>query len=97
MTAQITGQISILDITPDIVPPPEYLKCYETCAYYGLEMDTFPGCPDKPRCLYGYNQMKREGKRSCFKTILVDNVWHSWCIYYRRKSILDECAEGAKV
>jgi len=76
-------QISLFDYAPEVMPPPEWEKCFDTCRHFDshpdYKPDCFPGYPNHKRCSYCDHE-GTSGKQ--FKLKCINNIWHMWCKYY---------------
>lgn len=72
--------VDILDKKDKSSAIPEVWSCMESCAVFTDKFpqggrDHFPGTKT-PRCIYAADEWKSK---------LIDNVWHTWCMKYRPK------------
>ena len=84
-------QISLLDIIAKedkekLVP--EMWDCMETCANFtdvlpGGGRDRFPVTGERRCCIEFHKGDGTTGRH--MKCKIIDNVWHTWCIYYKPK------------
>ena len=82
-------QVSLFDLTTDKKErrkiTPEVWTCTETCANFTNirkdgTADYFPERGGK-RCVTPFEQ----GDKDYWDTKLINNVWHTWCKYYKPK------------
>lgn len=78
-------QLSLYDIVSDkdkLAMTPEVWGCMKTCANFtnidkdGIR-DYFPST-GSPRCVHSHRSKN-------WKSKVIDNLWHTWCLNYRPK------------
>lgn len=77
------GQMTLFEYAPEIIPPPEWVKCFKTCKHFDSHPDFmpdyFPGNRRVKRCNYCDHE-GTSGKQ--FKMELINGICHMYCKYY---------------
>lgn len=79
---ELSGQISMMEICPEMYPDPELWECMETCEHVGERMDHFPTGGD--RCCYG-DQFNGTSGDQYYSEIDNRGMVHIYCRYYKRR------------
>lgn len=81
---EIEDQLELIDIFPNLIPPPPFPECQKTCAHFGGPKDDYFPLTHDRRCGYGMSIYGSSGEE-LFETIVNGRVLMH-CKLYERKT-----------